>query len=253
MNKSEPRYRRPLTTEQVEILELLYKFRFATVVVLKEYFAGTNPGMDVFRRLARLEAQGFIGKRHLQDYQLLHKPVIYYLLPAGARKIAEYRDEDDVDSINVKSIYRDGTVREQFIMHSLTIFKLFNHLTVRYGEVLGFFSKADQASFENFPRQKPDAYITLQTKSGVRRFFLDFLDAAHSLIEASRKSEQYLNYHSSRNWAAIDSEFPKVIFICGSDDIAEKVQKRCRAILNKAWIRDMELMAMTSDQIELSD
>jgi hypothetical protein len=104
MNKTEPKYRRPLNTEQIQILEILYKFRFVSVAVLKEYFIESNPGMNVFRRLETLEQQEFIAKRYFDNQRLLHKPVAYYLLPAGGRKLREYRDKDDTDEINIKNI-----------------------------------------------------------------------------------------------------------------------------------------------------
>lgn len=83
----------------MQTLELLYKFRFVTVATLKENFVESNPGMNVFRRLETLEQQGFIAKCYFDNYRLLHKPVVSYLLPAGAHKLVEYRDEDDTEEI----------------------------------------------------------------------------------------------------------------------------------------------------------
>lgn len=252
MDKFEPKYRRPLNDEQVEILELLYKFRFVTVATLKEYFAETNPGMDVFRRLVTLEAQGLVGKRYFANYKLLHKPVTYYLLPAGARKLAEYRDEDDTDEINIKAIYRDDSVREQFAMHCVAVFKLFNQLSAQYGDDLAFFSKTDQASFEDFPDQKPDVYLTLQAGNQTKHYFLDILDDdAHLLVDVSKKVQRYLTYRKSGNWATTAPTFPKIVFVCNSKKDCERVQKRCNAALNKAWVHDVEFVAVTTTDVAL--
>lgn len=253
MNRVEPKYRRPLNDEQVEILELLYKFRFVTKATLKEYFAETKPGMNVFRKLERLEEQGLIAKRYFPDYKLLHKPVAYYLLPVGARKLAGYRDEDDTDEINIKAIYRDGSVREQFAMHCVAVFKLFNQLSEKYGEDLNFFSKTDQVSFEDFPEQKPDAYLTMQAGDETRHYFLDILDEeAHLLVDVSKRIQRYLGYRKSGNWATTGAAFPKVIFVCNSEKDCARVQKRCNAALNKAWVHDVEFIVTTKDTVTLS-
>jgi hypothetical protein len=205
--------------------------------------------MNVFKRLETLEQQGFIAKRYFDNFRLLHKPVAYYLLPAGARKLVEYRDEDDTDEINIKAIYRDGVVREQFVMHCLAVFDIYNRLVADYGDDLDFFSKADQSSFDNLPERSPDAYLTLQADDNTKHFFLDILDDdAHLLIDASKKIKRYFDYRRSGNWKALT---PTIVFICNSDASCKKVQKRCDSAIKKAWIRDIEFRVVTKETVSL--
>ena len=254
MRSTEPKYRWPLNPEQIEILELLYKFRFITLATVKDYFSESNPGMDVFRRLDTLENQSLIAKRYFDNYRLLHKPVVYYLLPAGARKLIEHRDKDDTDDINIKGIYRDGVVREQFAMHSVAVFKLYNRLTEQYGGDMDFFSRSDQAGMDDFPKPLPDAYVTLQADNeATRHFFVDILDDdAHLMADASKKIKRLIGFRRSGSWATTGSPFPAVIFVCNSDEASKRVQKRCEAALHKAWVFDMQCTATTVDTIELN-
>lgn len=250
-SKTKPKYRRPLNTEQVIILELLYKFRFVTTVVVKDYFAESNPGMNVFRRLETLEEQGFIAKRYFDNYRLMHKPVVYYLLPAGARKISEYRDEDD--EVDVKSIYRDGSVGERFAMHCVAMCSLYIQLMDEYGDDLEFLSRSDQAGLENLPKQKPDAYLALETDDGTQPYFIDVLDDdAHLLIDASKKIKRYIDYKKSGDWVLVaDMPFPKIVFVCSTEKASKRVQRRCEAILNKAWVLDIKCVAVTRENVTL--
>lgn len=251
MNKTEPKYRRPLNTEQIQILEILYKFRFVSAMILKAYFIESNPGMNVFKRLEILEQQGFIAKRYFDNYRLLHKPVAYYLRPTGARRLAEYRD--DTSEISPKNIYRDSEVREQFITHCLTVFDIYNRLMAGYGDDLDFLSKSDQSNFDSFPTPLPDAYLTLQADSSIKHFFLDVLDDdAHLLVDASKKISRYFKYRGSGSWTAISSDFPSIIFVCNSESACRKVQKRCDTAINKAWVRDVNFKVVTLDKIDLS-
>lgn len=249
----EPKYRRALNQEQVEMLELLYRFRFVTIATLRNYFSESYPGMNIHRKLDILADQGFIGKRYFDNFRLLHKPVVYYLLPAGARKLSQFRDEDDTDQINIKNLYRDSTVSERFAMHCVAVFDLYNHLGDEYGNSLDFYSKSDLADVKTLPNPAPDAYVTLKKDVGTAsHFFLEVLDDdAHLMADASKKIRQIISYKRSGNWALHGSEFPSVIFVCSSDEACKRVQKRCEAALNKAWVLDMTFTVTTLDAIEL--
>ncbi len=253
MQKFEPRYRRPLNSEQVEILDILYKFRFVTVATLRDYFFETNPGMNIFKRLETLAEQGFIAKRYFDNYRLLHKPVAYYLLPDGARKLDECRDEDEA-GVNAKQIYRDSAVSEQFAMHCVAIFNLYNRLDKKYGDDLDFLTKSDQANLESFPKLKPDAYLILETAQEAHHYFVDILDDdAHLLVEASKKIKRYIELRKSADWTDFsENAFPKIIFVCNSENACKRVQKRCGAILNKTWTLDIAFEVTNISEITLS-
>lgn len=247
-------HRRKLNTEQLIVLELLYKFRFGSNDLFAQYF-GKKDRSFVFKRLSILLEQGLIGKRFEPSYRLQGKPAAYYLLPEGARTIQKYRDEDDTDEVNIKAIYKDATVSEGFMRHCLNIFSLYNQLTAQYEDDLDFLSKSDQTSFEDFPKPLPDAYLTLQTNDNkTKHFFLDVIDDdAHLLIDASKKIKRYVTYKKSGDWALVaESPFPKIILVCNSEEASKRVRKRCEAVLHKAWVMDMELTATTSDTIDLA-
>ena len=252
IGKSATRHRRKLNSEQVEVLELLYKFRFGSNNLFAEYF-GKQDRSFVFKRLKILLEQGYIGKRFDSSYRIQGKPAAYYLLPAGARKLGEYRDEEDAAEINIKGIYTDATVSEQFAMHCMTVFDLYNRLTAQYEDELEFLSKSDQTGLENLPKQKPDAHLMLETENGTQYYFMDILDDdTHLLIEASKKIKRYIDYKRSGNWALVTkSLFPKIIFICNSKEASGKVQKRCEAALHRAWVLDLKVKAATGDHITL--
>jgi hypothetical protein len=252
MNKS-VQHRRKLNTEQLIVLELLYKFRFGSNDLIAQYF-GKKDRSFVFRRLSILLEQGLIGKRFEPGYRLRGKPAAYYLLPEGARTIQKYRDEGDTDEVNIKGIYKDATVSERFVDHCFAIFALYNQLMAPYEDELDFLSKSDQASFDNFPKPLPDAYLTFQTrKGGTKHFFLDVLDDdTHLLIDASKRIKRYIVYKKSGNWALVSGPpFPTIIFVCNSEEASKRVQKRCEAVLHRAWVLDAKFIATTSDGVRL--
>lgn len=252
MNKS-VQHRRKLNTEQLIVLELLYKFRFGSNDLIAQYF-GKKDRSFVFRRLSILLERGLIGKRFEPSYRLQGKPAAYYLLPEGARMLQKYRDEGDTDEVNIKGIYKDATVSDSFIRHCLSIFALYNQLTDQCGDDLDFLSKSDQANFGDFPKPLPDAYLTLQATDGeTKHFFLDILDDdAHLLVDASKKIKRYISYKKSGDWALMKAPFPKIIFVCSTEEASNRIRKRCEAVLRNAWVLDAKFTATTRDEITLN-
>lgn len=98
-----------------------------------------------------LEYQDLIAKRFDSSYRIQGKPAAYYLLPAGTRKLQERREPEEQDEVRVKSIYKDKSVSQGFIEHSLNIFTIYNLLKAQYGKTLDFFTKSDLVSYDHFP------------------------------------------------------------------------------------------------------
>src|SRR6201995_1657432 len=127
-----------LNNDQLEVLKLLYKFRFGTNELFAQYFGKKAPSF-VFQRLKILQEQGLVGKRFEGSYRLLGKPAAYYLTPDGARIL---QDQSGLD-INVKGIYKDKSVSEKFVAHSVDLFAIRNRLHNHYGDELLFFTRSD--------------------------------------------------------------------------------------------------------------
>ena len=245
-------HRRKLNTEQLIVLELLYKFRFGSNDLIAQYFDNKDRTL-IFKRLSILQKLGLVGRRFEPSYRLQGKPAAYYLLPEGARVLKKYRNEDDTDEINIKAIYKDATVSEKFIDHCFKVFGLYDQLTAQHGDELDFLSKSDQASFADFPKPLPDTYLTLQTKNEMKHFFIDVLDDdVHLLVDASKKIRRYIEYRKSGNWTFMKVPFPSIILVCNSEEACKRVQKRCDSLLNKAWVTDIAFKVTTTTAIELS-
>jgi predicted transcriptional regulator len=80
LNRPEPKYRKKLNEEQVAVLQLLWRFRFASNEQIAKYQQKPN-SKAVQKRLKILEDQGLIAKRYDKSYKLQGKPAAYYLTP----------------------------------------------------------------------------------------------------------------------------------------------------------------------------
>ena len=80
--RSNPKFRRPLHSGQIAVIELIYKYRFASGALLA-HSLGIKHDPVLRERLSVLEAQKFIGRIYKSSYRLQGKPAVYYVLPRG--------------------------------------------------------------------------------------------------------------------------------------------------------------------------
>lgn len=251
MNKSVAKHRRKLNAEQLEVLELLYKFRFGSNDLFAQYF-GKRDRSFVFKRLSILLEQGLIGKRFDSSFRLLGKPAAYYLTPAGARALQERRDPDKPE-VNIKAIYKDKTVKDDFVWQCLDIFAAYNRLRAEYGDRLKFFTRANlnYEQFDYFPQPLPDVYIRLRLGGEEKQYFLDFYYDKQPFFAAVKKIKKYVEYAEGSDWDDTGTALPVFLAVCGSASLQKRFQKRIAANLSESW--NNELVFATTTKTELFD
>lgn len=228
MDETKPGTRRKLNVEQLEVLRLLYKFRFGTNDLFAEYF-GKKDRSFVYKRLTILKEQGLIGKRFDSTYRLQGKPAAYYLTPEGARRLQESRGVE----VNIKTIYKDRSVSEQFMAHCLDLFRIYNVLRKRYGDEFNLFTKPDLSSYDYFPSTLPDAYIRLKNGEVDKHFFLDIYQDHQPIFTVTRKVKQYIEYAESGEWETTGTELPSVLVVCESERLQKQLLKKTTLIMNQ--------------------
>jgi len=174
LNRTEPKYRKKLNQEQVAVLQMLYRFRFASNEQIAEFQDKPN-SKAVQKRLKILEDQGLIAKHYDKSYKLKGKPAAYYLTPQGARAFVAHIPRKPDEPLNMKRLYKEKDVSEGFIKHCKNILDVYLALKALYPEQgkLGYFTKS-QLSYEKydfFPSPLQDAYIHIKTSNSDRHFF----------------------------------------------------------------------------------
>jgi hypothetical protein len=246
MSKLIAKHRRKLNAEQLEVLELLHKFRFGTNDLFAQYF-GKKDRSFVFKRLAILLEQGLIGKRFESNYRLQGKPAAYYLTPNGARQLQEVRETQ----INIKSIYKDKTVSEDFVAHCLQVLSIFNQLRCTYCDAINFYTKVDLnvEAYDYFPKPLPDAFLSLKEQGQAQRYFLDIFDVSTPLFVLKKRIKQYLDYYESGAWDDTGSEFPVILLVCQSD----KQEKQLQKVISKVLDDEDEPVVATTTYVRLKE
>jgi DNA-binding HxlR family transcriptional regulator len=227
-------YRRSLNSEQIVVLEWLYRFRFSTsrqlAVLLKK-----SSHKAIQNKLQILEAQGLLGKRYDKSYKLAGRSAEYYLTPHGGRWLAHYTEPlSDADKkkhvviheLVLKALYKNKTVSDSFIQHCLQVADTAQMAETIYGDKLHIFSASDLAPYEQFPSWRPDLYLSLKPTSDLerQRYMLDVWDDTKPLFVSVRKMRSYIKDEDEGDWYE-DTPYPYILAVC-IDDKSQKKLKR---------------------------
>lgn len=246
MNLSADKRRRKLNNEQLEVLDLLYKFRFGSNNLFAQYF-GKKDRSFVHKRLSILLEHNLIGKRFEPGYRLQGRPAAYYLTPEGARTLSEIRTID----INPKKIYKDKTVSESFVQHCMEIFAVHNQLRNTYSESLRFFTKTELSheQYDYFPKPLPDAYMRLQVGSDEKQYFLEIIPGDQPFFVAARRITQYIKYQEDADWVVTETPLPIILMLCETEALAKRLQKRAIKALDDSWDADDVVFSFATKKV----
>lgn len=239
MTKKEPKYRKQLNQGQLDVLELLFKFRFGTTELIAKGLGKKN-GTIIKSRLTILREQGFIDRRYDGNDRLRGKHASYYLKPEAIRALRARTNHANITDGAIKNVYKDKTVSDQFIQHCLYVFTAYCHLTALYGADLKFFTKTGLAAYDYFPRPLPDAFLSLKNNGDeTKRFFLEVFESTTPAFALNRRVKQLIDYFEGGDWEATESDFPTILIICDTPILQNRVEKRVAASLQKTGIDDL--------------
>lgn len=219
-----------LNQGQINILELLYHFRFGTSTLFNQTLKPTNR-QSLNSRLDILTNQEYIGKNYHKSYKLLGKPASYYLLPNG---LAILRQQEGTSTNVIKNMYKDANASEAFIDHWLTVFAINNQLEAIYGDRMELFTRSELAEYKNFPQPLPDAFISLkssnQPRARTKYYFLEVFEDRKPFFAVARRVNEYVEYADTGEWENTGKKLPALLVICESTTLQKRLLKRFRSL-----------------------
>lgn len=203
-----------LTKKEIEILILLYRFRFLNRAQIQTMLEHKHHGL-VQLWLNSLVEQGCIKKDYSKQFAC--DSAIYYLAPLGRKQL---KDHPKVKTKLLDSrTWREKERTQEFRNHCLFIADVclsLKSFAANTESVLSFFSKTDLYGRNYVVRPNPDAYFALQSKSGnIKRYYLDYFDDIPAM-KLRKRVQRYLEYYDTDRWFEEypDKPFPEIILIC---------------------------------------
>lgn len=238
-NKPEPKYRKKLNQGQVEVLQVLYGFRFASSEQIAQFQVKPN-AKAIQKRLKILEDQGLITKRYDKSYKLQGKPAAYYLTPTGARAFAANIERKPDEPLNMKRLYTSKGASEGFITHCrnvLSVYLALKALHPKQGELI-YFTK-NQLNYEKyddyFPSQRQDAYIHIRKGQADRHFLLDIFEDSQPFFVLIRRIKKYLDYSSGGDWEAHCDIPLTILMVVEGKSVHKRLRKRLAYELRQSY------------------
>ena len=236
--------RSTLKQSQIDILELLYKYRFGSRQLVADSL-NVKPD-SLFRKLEVLIKHGYVAKRLDKKLKLQGTPAAYYLTPKGLRTLAAQEDHEYITDSVIKGSYKDGTVTQSFITQTLRIYAQGNLLKDFY-PALKVFTKRDMSRYNYFPKPLPDAFLSLPTGKDTqpKRFFLDIVPDSLPPKPFFQRLTNYAGFFDEGGWGVTGSELPILLLVGETGTTERRLQRTARAAIYKAEI-DEELTVYTS-------
>lgn len=227
--------RSELKPAQIDILELLYKYRFGSRQLVADSLGVTSDSL--FRKLEVLVKHGIVGKRLDKKLKLHGVPVAYYLTPKGLRTLAALPDHTYITDTVIKGSYKDGTVTQSFITQTLRVYAQTNRLK-GHCPSLRVFTKRDMSSYSYFPKPLPDAFLSLPTSKDTppQRFFLDVIPDSLPPKPFFQRITNYAEFFEEDGWETTGSELPILLLVGETGTTERRIQRTARAAIYKAEV-----------------
>ena len=216
MYRQTPKFRKQLTQNQLDVLRLLYRYRFASRDLIAEFFNKK----DVYRQLLVLEDRGFIAKRYDPSYKLAGKPAAYYLTISGAHELLKVGDR--IEDASIKKLYKAKQLSDEFVENCLSI--LFVYLQLRrLKPTTKYFTKIDlhKDDYSYFPNPLPDAYIRIDNS----QYFLNYIDSKKPFFAIARGLKLLEEYYDNGAWDDTGTEFPMVVIVLEDAQLLKKLNR----------------------------
>ena len=242
MGHNKPDGRSALNQGQIDILELLYTYRFGSRQLLADSLSVTPDSL--FRKLEVLIKHQLIKKRHEPRLKLLAVPAAYYLTPKGLRTLATLPGHDYITQSLIKTSYKDGAVSQSFITQTLRVYGQLNNLQAAH-EGLRVFTRRNMSRYSYFPKPLPDAFLSLKQEPTPKRFFLDVIPDSLLSKQLYQRLASYIEFFESDGWDAVSTELPILLFSCESAATERRVQRTIKSALYNTET-DIDISAYTT-------
>jgi hypothetical protein len=212
-----------LTTKQIEILLLLYKFRFLHTYQF-QILLNHKKSNRIKIWLKDLTEKDYIRKDYTQ--KTIHKKPAIYSLTIKSRELLKKRKDCNLSALN--TIYREKYRSTQFINHSMLIADIQLALSSKTHEPesLYFATKSNLSDYDYFPSPLPDAYIVMKKPTNTQRYLVDVIDENLPRFAIRGKIQRFIDYYYSDHWEDnTNVQFPSIIIISTTEE-SKKYTKR---------------------------
>jgi hypothetical protein len=191
-----------------------------------------------------------IGKRYDKTYKLAGRPAEYYITPKGAR-VLEKVQPDTTNLWATKSLYKNKTVSNEFLKHTVTVVDVAQRLRILYGNRPWILPKSYIAKYSFYPKWAPDLHFKIPARSETptKHYFVDIWDGTKPFFVSVRKTRNYSNFKENGDWQE-DEPYPAILAVCDDAYTQKKLSRQMKRILDDSWDDDLVFATTTRKQLD---
>ncbi len=206
-----------ITDKQLEILILLYRFRFLNRHHIQKMLHHKKHSL-INSWLKDLTDKHIIGRIYSEKLKDNTVPAIYHL---DTKAISILKEQDSIDPTVLKKAYRDKTRSEKLREHCLfiaDIYLKFQQSTDQNNSKLEFYTRSQLTPLEYILKPAPDAYIGIVGKENTHRYFLEVMDVHVPRFAIKYRIKQYFDHCEEEAWQKRTGKpFPRIMIVCSSE------------------------------------
>lgn len=221
-----------ITPKQLEILTLIYRFRFLNRHHIQSLLNHKDP-KRINTWLKDLTNKNILGRIYSTKLKENTKPAIYYLA-TKSRKIL--LGQDNTNEKALKRVYRDRNASAKLIDHCIFLADIYLLLKkqITGSQELHFYTKTDLVDHTYLPYNRPDAYISLKDGQNTKRYFLEIIDEGVPRFMQRKKISQYIAYFDENIWKNRTlHDNPAILIVCPNQMTQDFLHKHIAQVLEE--------------------
>lgn len=211
-----------ISSKEMEILKLLFKFRILNTNHFRNVFHYTNPRWIQQTLSHLLSLHCIYAYPSQQKFQA--KPKIYTLDILGR---AILKREGKYDMRVLDRLYGDKKRTAQYIAERSDLADLYTYfLSIqKLDQKLVFFTDSNLIKYDYLPKDLCDAYVSQKNDQKIKRYFVSIFDSHTPKGIYRSKVLEYLDYYYMGRWedGTKNTPFPSILLIFPNERIKKHI------------------------------
>ena len=217
-----------LSEKQINILIVIYRFRFITIPLLAKYNLVSN--QSIAGSLKVLEEMGLIEKRYISSYRIQGKAARYFLSP---KAIKLFKDNEDINQHSLNLFYKTKLLSEDAVDSHIQTLQTYIDYKAKLTNNYTLKTKYELNKHEDQPDPPSDIYAHSNNKQQPD-IFIEIHNNQQTFVIQKRLT--YLAEFIEDNY---DDKQPKVILITNKNN---KRLEKLVEIMNDEFNDSLEII-----------
>lgn len=239
----DPKYRKNISKHQLQLLLVIFKFRFVSSEYLGRWLKKDKS--TIYERLLVLVQQDYLRKDYDSTYRLRLRPAVYSLTTKGIRCLRS--SNANLSELALRNMYKNKSASPQLVDKSLNVFRLALLLNDCYPDTFDIFTRSELSAFDDFLRPSPDLFLQRASQRSTKSSYqLEVIEAGTYTWIIKKRLHAHQNFYDKHNnW---NGHYPAVLFVCGNTS----TEKRIHRLVARGYF-DFAIYTTTEERFTTND